>query len=66
MAVAMILLWAVVALGVVIALRHFKNTNKKAEQGIADVEGILRNRLAHGEINPDEYQRTLETLRGKR
>ncbi|MEU8514676.1 SHOCT domain-containing protein [Kitasatospora sp. NPDC048722] len=72
MTVSMLIFWTLVALGVVAVLRR---TSRPGRHGPAappspappqrsTPEQLLAERLARGEIDPDEYRARLDTLRG--
>lgn len=67
MGVGMLLFWAIVAFGIVMLIRYFGHTHDSPVAAVlpqkADPEGILRERLARGDIDEEEYQKRLAVLR---
>ncbi|MFD5462227.1 SHOCT domain-containing protein [Kitasatospora sp. NPDC127059] len=74
MTVSMLLFWALVVLGVVALVRHLGRTTPHGPAVPSPPaappsqrptpEQLLAERLARGEIDPDEYRTRLDTLRG--
>ena len=68
MAVAMVIFWAIVIFGVVALVRylgHNHDTPTGPASGPASIsESILRERLARGEIDEEQFRKTLGLLRG--
>ncbi len=66
MAIGMVLFWGLVITGVVLLVRYLaRGGHRPALSGPADSpEQLLAQRYARGEIDEDEYQRRLATLRG--
>jgi putative membrane protein len=68
MAVAMVIFWAIVVFGVVALVRYFGHSHDgqgAASTTASDPEAILRERLARGEIDEEQFKKTLGTLREK-
>jgi putative membrane protein len=68
MAVAMVIFWAIVVFGVVTLVRYLGH-NHDAPTGPASGpapigESVLRERLARGEIDEEQFRKTLSLLRG--
>lgn len=67
MAVAMVIFWAIVVFGVVALVRylgHGHDTPSGPTSGPTSApEAILRERFARGEIDEEQFKRTLGTLR---
>jgi len=67
MAVAMVIFWAIVVFGVVALMRylgHSHDTPSGPSSGpTSGPEAILRERLARGEIDEEQFRKTLGTLR---
>ncbi|MGW7444048.1 SHOCT domain-containing protein [Kitasatospora sp. NPDC054795] len=74
MTVSMLLFWALVVLGVIALVRHLGRpapyspapsaAPPAAPPARPTPEQLLAERLARGEIDPDEYRARLATLRG--
>jgi putative membrane protein len=64
MTVNSLLFWGLVVTGIVALVRHFRGSQPTGS-GLAavDPEQILAERYARGEIDDEEYQRRLDTLR---
>lgn len=66
MAVSMVLFWALVIAGIVLVIRYLGTngspTSNRHPQSVAP-EAVLADRFARGDIDDEEYQRRLETLR---
>jgi len=67
MAVAMVIFWVIVVFGVIALVRYFGHSHD-APSGPgsgpeSDPETILRERLARGEIDEDQFRKTLGLLR---
>ncbi len=65
MTTMMVLFWGVVAVAVVMLLRRSATTGAVTPPSETP-EDILHRRLAHGEIEVDEYGRRLEALKSRR
>jgi putative membrane protein len=65
MAVAMVIFWAIVVFGIVALVRTFGHTHETPSVAPAGPEGILRERFARGEIDEEEFRKTLVALREK-
>lgn len=63
MAVAMVIFWAIVVFGVVALVRYFGHTHDAPPSSKADPEGILRERLARGEIDEEEFRKRIAVIR---
>jgi putative membrane protein len=68
MTVGMLLFWALLVLGVVALVRYLRQTPTAppTTAGLSErpsPEQLLAERLARGEIDPDEYRSRLSTLR---
>ena len=67
MAIAMVIFWAIVVFGVVALVRylgHSHDTPSGSASGpTSGPEAILRERLARGEIDEEQFRKTLGTLR---
>ena len=67
MAVSMVIFWAIVIFGVVALARYLGHSHDTpstpASHPISDAEAILRERLARGEIDEEQFRKTLGTLR---
>jgi putative membrane protein len=58
--------WVLVAVAVVLAVRHFSRSGGRPPSAgpPPSAEQLLAERYARGEIDDEEYQRRLATLRG--
>ena len=68
MAVSMVLFWGVVILGIVALVRYLGRSSPSAGgAGVSPptAEQVLAERFARGEIDEQEYQSRLATLRGR-
>jgi putative membrane protein len=68
MSVSMVLFWGLVILGIVVLVRFLARPSQSAGgAGVprATAEQVLAERFARGEIDEQEYQSRLATLRGK-
>lgn len=67
MAIAMVIFWAIVVFGVVALVRYLGHSHDTpsgpASGRTSDPEAILRERLARGEIDEEQFRKTLGTLR---
>ncbi len=67
MAVAMVIFWAIVVFGVVALVRYLGHSHETpsgpGSGPTSDHEAILRERLARGEIDEEQFKKTLGTLR---
>jgi putative membrane protein len=63
MAVAMMIFWAIVVFGVIALVRYLGHSHDAPSSPTSDPEVILRERLARGEINDEQFRNTLEALR---
>jgi putative membrane protein len=67
MAVAMVIFWAIVVFGVVALVRYLGHSHDTppgpASGPVSEAETILRGRLARGEIDEEQFRKTLATLR---
>ncbi len=64
MAVTGLLFWALVITGIVALVRYLGRTDQyRPRTGQPTAEQVLAERFARGEIDEEEYQRRLETLR---
>ena len=63
MAIAMVIFWAIVVFGVVALVRHFGHSDDEPPWKKADPEAILRERLARGEIDEEDFRKKLTLLR---
>ena len=67
MAVAMVIFWAIVVFGVVALVRYLGHSHDMppgpSSGSATDPEAILRERFARGEIDEDQFKKTLATLR---
>lgn len=65
----MLAFWALAAVAIIWAVRstrHSTAIDARAQQPASgDAERILASRLAHGEINPDEYRTKFAALRSR-
>ncbi|MEU6236576.1 SHOCT domain-containing protein [Kitasatospora sp. NPDC047058] len=72
MTVSMLLFWALLIFGVVALVRHVGQASRHSPAPPPAAvpperpapEQLLAERLARGEIEPDEYRRRLDVLRG--
>ncbi|GAA4488515.1 hypothetical protein GCM10023094_48510 [Rhodococcus olei] len=67
MTVSMVLFWALVILGVVALIRYLTRVPQPPDSASAQrptPEQVLAERLAHGEIDEQEYRNRLAALRG--
>ena len=67
MALAMVAIWAVIIVGIVLAVRHFGVSRQEpvAHPTQADAaEVILRERFARGELTEAQFRQQLGVLRG--
>lgn len=63
MIVGMVIFFAIVIFGIIVLVRYLgHNHDQPSTKGI-DPEAILRERLARGEIEEDEFSRKLTVLR---
>lgn len=62
MITSMVLFWALLILGGVALYRHFNRLAGPASD--MDPERLLAQRFARGDIEQDEFQRRMNTLRG--
>jgi putative membrane protein len=68
MAVAMVIFWAIVVFGVVALVRYLGHSHDgqgAPSTTASDPEAILRERLARGEIDEEQFKKTLGTIREK-
>ena len=66
MGLGMLLFWSVVVVGVVMLVRYFSAPTTSSAPHVPSVDGpeqILKDRLARGEIDVDEYRSRMSTLR---
>ncbi len=67
MVVAMVIFWAIVVFGVVALVRYLGHSHDtpsgSTSSPTSDHEAILRERLARGEIDEEQFKKTLATLR---
>ncbi len=63
MALAMVIFWGVIVFGAISFVRTFGHYHETNSRPLADPKAILRERLARGEIDEGQYQKTLSTLR---
>ena len=63
MAIAMVIFWAIVVFGVVALARYLGHSHDKSIGQMSDPEAILRERFSRGEINEEEFRKSLSTLR---
>ena len=64
MTLGMVVFWALVITGVVLLVRSVGGAGRSGDNPAApSPEAILAERFARGEIDQDEYQRRLSTLR---
>jgi len=67
MAIAMVIFWAIVVFGVVALVRYLGHSHDTpsgpASGPTSGPEAILRERLARGEIDEEQFRKTLGTLR---
>jgi putative membrane protein len=68
MSITVILLWGLIIAGIVALIHYIGGARNAAQQsaGPARPEDVLAARLAHGEIDTEEYTRRVEMLRGRR
>lgn len=64
MSLGMLGFWIAVALVVLLAVRAVRRPEEQPREGEPDPRQILERRLAHGEIDVDEFQVRLEALGG--
>ncbi len=63
MALAMAVLWTLLVIAVVAVVRHFGHAHEPAASTMSGPEAILRERLARGDIDEQEFRKRLATLR---
>jgi putative membrane protein len=63
MTVNTLLFWGLVVTGIVLLVRHFGGRRTGSGTAVAGPEQILAERYARGDIDDEEYQRRLDTLR---
>ena len=64
MAISMLIFWAIVVFGVVALVRHFGHTHDEPTTGKSvGPEAILRERLARGDIDEEDFRQKLTVLR---
>jgi putative membrane protein len=63
MAVAMVLFWGVVILGVIALIRHLGRANRSVAEARPAAEHLLAERFARGDIDEQEYLERLDVLR---
>ncbi len=63
MAIAMVIFWAIVVFGVVALVRYFGHSHDQPSLNKVEPEAILRERLARGEIDEEEFRKKLTVLR---
>ncbi|GAA2796278.1 hypothetical protein GCM10010441_21880 [Kitasatospora paracochleata] len=69
MTLTVLVFWALLVAGAVALFRHFARTpppDGPVDPGRPDPEQLLADRLARGEIEPDEYRTRLDALRAGR
>ncbi|MBW0114313.1 SHOCT domain-containing protein [Pseudonocardia abyssalis] len=64
MTISMVLFWGLVIYGAIALLRYSAREDQPASVTRPTPELLLADRLARGEIDEEQYLRTLETLRG--
>jgi putative membrane protein len=65
MVVGMVLVWGLIVLGVVLAVRELARGRDEGRGGGDDAMALLDRRLASGEISPEEYRERRAVLRGE-
>lgn len=65
MAVGQALFWALIILGVIAIVRYLRTAGDRPAQVRPTPEELLAERFARGEIDEEDYQRRLDTLRGR-
>jgi putative membrane protein len=66
MALSMVIFWALIIIGIVALVRYLTRSGQPTATPPAHrptPEQLLAERFAHGEIDQDEYRRSLDTLR---
>lgn len=63
MAVAMVLFWGVVILGVIALVRHLGRADRPVAEVRPGAEHLLAERFARGDIDEQEYLQRLDVLR---
>ena len=63
MTVSMVVFWGLVIFGIVVLIRYLGRSSQRSE-GNGTPEQLLAERFARGEIDEQEYQSRLATLRG--
>ena len=65
MAVAMVIFWAIVVVGIVALVRYVGHAHDAPVPEKTDPEEILRTRLARGDIDEEEFRKRMAVLREK-
>ncbi|MFE6648457.1 SHOCT domain-containing protein [Nocardioides sp. NPDC057772] len=65
MTVSMVLFWGLVITAAVVLGRRFLREDRPLSGGPSTPEDVLAMRLARGEIDEDEYERRMATLRAR-
>lgn len=63
MTISMVLFWGLVITTAVILGRRFLSDDRPVSEALGTPEDVLAMRLARGEIDEDEYERLMATLR---
>ena len=63
MAVVMLIFWAVLVFGIAALIRYFGHSHDEPPLSKGEPEAILRERLARGEIDEEEFRGKLAVLR---
>jgi putative membrane protein len=66
MTITMVVFWSAVIAGIAFTLRYLARSERPRGGPPASPEQVLAERFARGEIDDEEYQRRLETLRTAR
>jgi putative membrane protein len=63
MAIAMVIFWAIVIFGIVALVRYLGHSHDASSTPTSDPEAILRERFARGEVDEEQFRKSLGTLR---
>ncbi len=64
MTVSMVLFWGLVIFGVIALVRYLGRQDRSLGPPRLTPEQVLAERFAHGQIDEQEYQERMDTLRG--
>ena len=63
MGIAMVIFWAIVIFGIVALVRYLGHSHDASSTPTLDPEAILRERFARGEVDEEQFRKSLGTLR---